>query len=118
MNRSYFGEADWEEQTRRKAEQMEREFQHNEKVQARQYKNAVMRARGPMPGDWSFGPLHNDGGELLGWRVELNGKIAGMIVSRGKDLVVLASGNEYDMDSPTTTDIMAAYTAFGPGAAR
>jgi hypothetical protein len=77
----------------------------------------MQRGRSPLNLNWRFEELLNSRGELAGWRVDYNGKIAGMIMIKGRDLAVIASDPEEDYDSPQTTDIMAAWSK-GPGRER
>jgi hypothetical protein len=115
----YAGEYDEDDMrgARRRAAESQRSY---DEEQAREYHRKFPRPPRSGTGldaSWRFTALYSGNKQLTGWRVELAGKLAGMIVIRGADLVVLSAGDERDYDSPSAEDIMAAYMK-GPGSER
>lgn len=80
--------------------------------------NGLPRATTPNPdwrpardrsADWRFVELKTESGHVDGFRVERNGRLVGMLVMRGADLVAISTSPEEDEDAPMADEIMAAF---------
>lgn len=84
-------------------------------LEDRLYRQTQTGPRAPVSGHWRFIELLNSSGETSGWRVELNGKIAGVLLLRGDDVnVISASSDRDDPNDPTAIEIMAAFVKLYP----
>jgi len=65
-------------------------------------------------GTFAFTRLLNAAGQTNGWRVDVDGKISGLIVPRDDRTEVIVASNDGGEDNPTADQLMVAFLA-GPG---
>ncbi len=112
------GEAEDDAQRgREKAAADQRQYDAQGEVEYRRNRSSWYREDAPRPhasGHWRFEQLLNTRGELTGWRVELDGKIVGMLVLHDNDIGVISTSADEDALAPSPRDIMAAFIKLYP----
>lgn len=103
---------------RRKAAEAQKRYDVQGDAEDREYMRrrdaaaGVGRAR--PSGNWRFEQLLNTSRQLIGWRVELDGRIAGMMVLQGEDIQVISTSSDHDASAPNGMEIMAAFVKLYP----
>ncbi len=119
---------------RRHDEEAQREWARDKKeTDAMWIRNEARREaeeghlRNRASGHWQFEEMLTASGGLIGWRVVFNGKLSGVLMLRGDDIMVISgstdsdalrrSGVKRDFSDPLPEDIMAAFMKLYPGGA-